>query len=151
MESILISSKNRVSGSTSECVIRSNDYLKGCYKVQNIISTNTIYLIEQDKHNQFKINNELFTINNGSYDINSLITAKQNLLNTKFGVNAYNVGINAITGKISIVNSSNTTFSMEFSNNLHIVMGFLILHIVVPQIIQVVRLLMYLILVLVLK
>jgi hypothetical protein len=124
MESILISSKNRVSGSTSECVIRSNDYLKGCYKVQNIISTNTIYLIEQDKHNQFKINNELFTINNGSYDINSLITAKQNLLNTKFGVNAYNVGINAITGKITIVNSSNTTFSMEFSNNLHIVMGF---------------------------
>ena len=124
MESILISSKNRVSGSTSECVIRSNDYLKGCYKVQNIIVTNTIYLIEQDKHNQFKINNELFTINNGSYDINSLITAIQNLLNTKFGVNSYNVGINAITGKISIVNSSNTNFSMEFFNNINIVLGF---------------------------
>ena len=124
MESILISSKNRVSGTTSECVIRSNDYLKGVYKVNNIIVTNTIYLIETDKHNQFKINNEIFTINHGSYDINNLINAIQNLLNTKFGVNSYNIGINSITGKISFVNSSNTNFTMEFSNNLHIVLGF---------------------------
>ena len=54
-ESILISSKNRISGTTSDCVIKSNNLLQGTYKVSNIILTNTIYLVDGFRNNSFKI------------------------------------------------------------------------------------------------
>ena len=123
-ESILISSKNRISGTTSDCVIKSNNLLQGTYKVSNIILTNTIYLVDGFRNNSFKINGTTFYINAGSYDITGLVTTIQNALNTSFGTNAYNIGINSTTGKVSLLNASNTNFTIEFYNGLNIVLGY---------------------------
>lgn len=124
MESILISSKNRISGTTSDCIIKSNNLLQGTYRVSNIIITNTIYLVDGFRNNSFKINGTTFYINTGSYDINSLVTTIQNALNTSFGTNAYNIGVNTVTGKVSLLNASNTNFTIEFYNGLNIVLGY---------------------------
>ena len=81
---ILINSKNRKSGNSSNFVIRSNKFIEGRYKVKNITLSNSFFIIGNG-NNTFQINGINLVIPNGSYNLGTLINAIQTLLSANFG------------------------------------------------------------------
>ena len=120
---ILINSKNRKFGNSSNFVIRSNKFIEGRYKVKNITLSNSFFIIGST-NNTFQINGINLIIATGSYNLGTLINAIQTLLSANFGPGptAITISINQITGKISLV--SNTIFTINFTSELNYLLGF---------------------------
>lgn len=118
---ILINSKNRKSGTSSNFVIRSNDFIEGRYLVKNITLSNSFFIIGPT-NNSFQINAINLIIPDGSYNLGTIINAIQTLLNTSFGVGIYNLSINSITGRISL--SSAVAFTLDFTSELNYLLGY---------------------------
>lgn len=123
MKHILINSKNRNSGSSSNFEIRSQEFIEGLYKVKNIIIVNSFFVITTGVNDRFKLNGVDIIIQSGSYNIGTIINAIQSSINASFvPPNRYTININQITGRIFF--NSNIVFSLDFSNDLKYILGF---------------------------
>ncbi len=118
---ILINSKNRTSGNSSNFIIRSNEFIEGKYLVKNITLSNSFFIIGPT-NNSFQINGINMVIPDGSYNLGTIINAIQTLLNNSFGVGIYNLSINSITGRISL--SGAVAFTLNFTSDLNYLLGF---------------------------
>ena len=118
---ILINSKNRKSGSSSNFMIRSNKYIEGKFKIKNITLSNSFFIIGVG-NNSFQINGTNLIIPDGSYNLGTLINAIQALLNNQFGVSVYTMSINQISGRLSF--TSGAIFTLGFTSDLNYLLGY---------------------------
>lgn len=118
---ILINSKNRKTGNSSNFIIRSNDYIEGKYLVKNITLSNSFFIIGPT-NNSFQINGFNLIIPDGSYNLGTIINAIQTLLNNQFGIGIYLININSINGRISL--SGAVPFTLNFTSDLNYLLGF---------------------------
>jgi hypothetical protein len=118
---ILINSKNRKSGTSSNFIIRSNEFIEGRYLVKNITLSNSFFIIGPT-NNSFQINGINLLIPDGSYNLGTIINAIQTLLNNTFGIGLYLLNINSLTGRISL--SGPVVFTLDFSSDLNYLLGF---------------------------
>jgi hypothetical protein len=116
MNNILINTKERLSGSTSDFIIELHTPLNGLYTVKNVLITNTSF-------NVTSLNNVVY-FNDGLDQIiyleagNHSVTTLLNDLNAKMdavGADVYTTSLNSITGIITV--SSTGTFQFTFGTN----------------------------------
>lgn len=119
---ILINSKNRVQGTSSNFVIRANNYIDGLFKVKNISLTNAFYIVRTDVNDRFELAGNFFVVPEGSYNLGTLINAIQALINAVFGVGQYTLSVSGVTGRITF--SGLGAFDLTFINALNYLLGF---------------------------
>lgn len=123
MKNILINSKNRNSGSSSNFEIKSQEFIEGLYKVKSVVIVNAFFNIKTNENDRFKLNGVDVIIASGSYNIGTLINAIQASINALFvPANRYTININSITGRIFF--NSNFVFTLDFTNDLKYYLGF---------------------------